>query len=63
MYSDDSTNGGIGEECPIYESLINDTSKVQIELNRIRVFNQGNLSESTKYNFKFFTFVYVSFIS
>ena len=35
MYTDDSTNGGIGEECPTYERLINDTSKVELELNRI----------------------------
>ena len=35
MHTDDSTSGGIGEECPTYESLMNDTSKVELELNRI----------------------------
>ena len=29
MHTDDSTSGGIGEECPTYESLMNDTSKVE----------------------------------
>ena len=35
MHADDSTSGGIGEECPTYESLMNDTSKVELEMNEI----------------------------
>ena len=35
MHTDDSASGGIGEECPTYESLMNDTSKVELKLNGI----------------------------